>query len=325
VKILTSIVPDGVWRLPPAEVDRLRSQFPALRFVDAPVTEDRLRELPDADVAFLSRLKAEEFAVARRLRWIQSPAAGVGNLLFPELRDSPVLLTNARGIHGEPIAEHVIAVSIVLLRQTHYFLRRQAAHQWAKDELPLSAFGRLRGACLGLVGLGAIGTAIAAKGATLGMHVIAVRRNLAAPPPAGVSHVYPPEELGTVLEQADVLALAAPLTDRTTGLIGSDELRRMKRGAILVNIARGRLVREADLAAELARGTIAGAALDVFEREPLDPSSPLWDLPNVIITPHTAAFRSDYWEAAVNLFAENLNRYLDGRPLINLVDKDAGY
>jgi phosphoglycerate dehydrogenase-like enzyme len=325
MKVLTSIVPDGVWQLPASLVQGLRQRFPGVTFVDAPRSDDRLRELIDADIAFLSRLKPEEFAAATRLRWIQSPAAGVGNLLFPALRESPVVVTNARGIHGAPIAEHVVAVSIVLLRQMHYAIRQQVVHEWAKDQLALSSYRTLAGRCMGLVGLGSIGTAIAEKAAALGMHVIATRRRIDAPRPAAVSAVFPPSELDRVLAEADVLVLAAPLTAGTTGLIGSAELRRMKPGAILVNIARGRLVREEELAAELRLGTIAGAALDVFEREPLDPASLLWALPNVVITPHTSAFRSDYWEAAVSLFAENLERYQAGRPLVNVVDKDAGY
>jgi phosphoglycerate dehydrogenase-like enzyme len=325
MKVLTSIVPDGVWVLPPALVDRLRAEFPALDIVDAPRPEDRARELPDAEIAFLSRLRAEEFEPARRLRWIQSPAAGVGNLLFPALRASDVVVTNARGIHGAPIAEHVVAVSIALLRQIPFAIRRQASHDWAKDTLPLSSYRAFAGCCVGLVGLGAIGSAIAAKASALGARVIALRRNPAAPPPPGVSAVYPPDRLPAVLAEADILVLAAPLTPTTAGLIGRAELRQMKRDAILVNISRGKLVREPELTEELANGTIGGAALDVFEHEPLDPASPLWELPNVLITPHTSAFRADYWDAAVTLFADNLARYLGGRPLLNVVDKEAGY
>jgi phosphoglycerate dehydrogenase-like enzyme len=325
LKVLTSVSPDGVWVLPVGQVERLRREFPGVTIVDAPRPEERRRELPDADVAFLSRLKPEEFALAGRLRWIQSPAAGVGSLLFPALRDSPVVITNARGIHGEPIAEHVMAVTIVLFRQIQHAIRCQVAHEWGKDELQLSAYRSIRGRCMGLVGLGAIGAAVGEKAAALGMRVIAVRRNAAAPKPPFVSAVYPADALGAVLDEADVVVLAAPLTGRTCGLIGRVELRSMKRDAILVNIARGKLVREDELAEELARGTIAGAALDVFEHEPLGPASPLWDLPNVVITPHTSAFRSDYWEAAVDLFADNLRRYIRGEPLVNLVDKAAGY
>jgi phosphoglycerate dehydrogenase-like enzyme len=325
VRVLTSIVPDGVWALPGALVEHLRREFPRLEFVDAPRPEDRARELADAEIAFLSRLKAEEYAAARRLRWIQSPAAGVGNLLFPALRDSGVVVTNARGIHGSPIAEHVIAVTIALLRQIPLALRRQLAHQWVKDELPLSAYRSFADCSVGLVGLGAIGSAIAEKAAALGARVSAVRRQASAPHPPAVSTIYPPEGLATLLAEVDVLVLAAPLTASTAGLIGTAELRLMKPSAILVNIARGKLVRESELIEELAKGSIAGAALDVFEHEPLDPASPLWDMPNVLITPHTSGFRADYWEAAVNLFSRNLSRYLDGRPLLNVVDKNAGY
>jgi phosphoglycerate dehydrogenase-like enzyme len=323
VKILTSVVPDGVWVLPPEQVERLRRQFPDLTIVDAPARDERLRELADTDVAFLSRLKPDEFAEAPRLKWIQSPAAGVGGLLFPELRVSSVIVTNARGLHGEPVAEHVVAVTIVLFRQIHQAIRRQAAHVWRQESL--DAFQTLVGSTMGVVGLGAIGGAVADKAAALGMRVVAVRRRAAAARPLAVSAVYPPDQLPRLLEEADVVVLAAPLTAETGGLIGAAELRRMKPNAILINVARGRLVREDELAAELARGTIAGAALDVFEHEPLAPDSPLWELPNVIVTPHTSAFRSDYWKAAVDMFADNLARYLRGAPLRNVVDKGAGY
>jgi phosphoglycerate dehydrogenase-like enzyme len=159
----------------------------------------------------------------------------------------------------------------------------------------------------------------------MGMRVIATRRRATAPRPASVEVVYAPSRLPELLAASDVVVLAAPSTDATRDLIGSAEIRKMKRDAILINVARGRLVREEDLAVELSRGTIAGAALDVFEREPLDASSPLWDLPNVVITPHTSGFREDYWEAAVELFADNLRRFEAGIPLLNVVDKAAGY
>jgi phosphoglycerate dehydrogenase-like enzyme len=323
MKIVTSVYTDTVWTLPPGEVDRLRQAFPHLAIVNAPSRDERLRELPDADVAFLSQLKPDEFAVASRLRWIQSPAAGVAGLLFPELRDSAVALSNARGIHGDAMAEHVIGVTIVLFRQIHLALRRQVNREWAKEGL--ARFRMLRGRTIGVVGLGAIGTAVADRAAALGADVVAVRRTVSAPRPASVSAVYPPEALDTVLGLADALVLTAPLTGETRGLIGSEQIRRMKPDAILVNVARGKLVREDELARELALGTIAGAALDVFEHEPLAATSPLWDLPNVVITPHTSAFRDDYWPLAVDLFASNLRRFERGEPLANLVDKTAGY
>jgi phosphoglycerate dehydrogenase-like enzyme len=323
MKVVTSVYLDPAWTLPPAQVNRLKRLFPHLTVVDAPSRDDRMRELPDADVAFLSHLRPDEFAPAARLRWIQSPAAGVGGLLFPAVTASPVVLTNARGIHGDAIAEHVIAVVIVLFRQIHQAIRRQAGRQWVK-QTP-AGFRMVRGRRMGIVGLGAIGSAVAERASAMGMEVVAVRRNPAAPRPACVSAVYPLSALGRLLEESDAVVLTAPLTGETRGLIGAAELRRMKRDAVLVNVARGKLVREDELAAELANGTLAGAALDVFEHEPLDPASPLWDLPNVVLTPHTSAFREDYWTLAVDLFAANLRRFERGETMVNVVDKLAGY
>ena len=323
MKVVTSVYFDPAWMLPLEEVERLRRAFPQIAVVDAPSRDDRLRELPDADVAFLSHLKPDEFLAAPRLRWIQSPAAGVAGLLFPELRTSAVTLTNARGIHGDAIAEHVLAVSIALFRQLNVAILRQSRHEWVKDGP--ATFRMLGGHVMGVVGLGSIGTAVAGRAAALGMDVIAVRRTVSAPRPTSVSTVYSPAELDALLSRADVVVLTAPLTGDTRGLIGAAQLRRMKRDAVLVNVGRGKLVREAELAEELARGTIAGAALDVFEHEPLTPSSPLWDLPNVILTAHTSGFRDDYWTLAVDLFASNLRRFERGDLLINVVDKQAGY
>ncbi len=323
MKIVTSVYSDPTWTLPPDQVERLRREFPRFTIVDAPSRDARLRELPDADVAFLSQLRPDEFAVASRLRWIQSPAAGVASLLFPALRASGVTLTNARGIHGDAMAEHVIGLAIVLFRQIHTAIRDQARQRWHKP--PQAIFRMLRGRVCGVVGLGAIGTAVAERASALGMDVVAMRRRVEERRPACVSAVYPPSELAAVLGRSDVLVLTAPLTDETRGLIGTAELRLMRPGAVLINVARGKLVKEGELAAELSRGTIAGAALDVFEHEPLPPDSELWDLPNVVLTPHTSAFRDDYWTLAVDLLASNLRRFERGETLANLVDKDAGY
>jgi phosphoglycerate dehydrogenase-like enzyme len=323
MKVVTSVYSDPAWTLPPLQVLRLQREFPHITILDAPSRDDRLRELPDADIAFLSQLKPDEFAACSRLCWVQSPAAGVAGLLFPGLRESPVVLTNARGIHGDAIAEHVIGLSIVLFRQIHRSIRRQVAVRWAKD--PLSRFRTLCGRRMAIIGLGAIGSAVAERAAAMRMDVVAVRRNLSAPRPASVSAVYAPADLDAVLAMADVVVLTAPLTSETRGLIGRPQLRRMKRDAVLINVSRGKLVNEDDLAAELAEGTIAGAALDVFEHEPLDRDSPLWHLADVVITPHTSGFRDDYWTLAVDLFATNLRRFERGEPLTNVVDKAAGY
>jgi phosphoglycerate dehydrogenase-like enzyme len=183
----------------------------------------------------------------------------------------------------------------------------------------------LHGHRLGIVGLGAIGSAIARLGTAFGMDVAAVRRRPEAPAPEGLERVFGPDGLDELLRFSDYLVLCAPLTAETAGLIGARELRLMKPDAYLINVARGKLVREADLVDALRERVIAGAGLDVFEHEPLAPSSPLWDLPHVIITPHTSGFTEHYWEKASEMFADNLRRYDRGEPLFNVVDKALGY
>jgi phosphoglycerate dehydrogenase-like enzyme len=323
MNVLVAIYGDHPWNLPAGHVEYLRRRFPRVTFTHAAGEQELMAHIASADVGFLGRLKAPGLARARRLRWVHSPAAGVGNLIFPEMVASDVIVTNSRGLHGAVIAEHVIGVTIALFRQFHTAVRAQLDHRWVKAGL--SEIRSLRGRQMGIVGLGAVGSAVADAAAAMGMRVAATRRRPGAPRPPSVDVVYPPAQLPELLAASDVVVLAAPHTGETRDLIGSGEIRQMKRNAVLINVARGRLVREADLALELSRGTIAGAALDVFEREPLDTSSPLWDLPNVLITPHTSGFREDYWEAAVELFADNLGRFEAGEPLLNVVDKSTGY
>jgi phosphoglycerate dehydrogenase-like enzyme len=323
VKILTYVAGEPIWTIPPAQVDRLQRMFPQHRFVNAVNESDATGEIADAHVVFSSMITPPLLAAASQLRWIHSPAAGVGRLLFPELRASEVILTNSSGLHAIPIAEHVFGLAIALSRHFQVAIRRQAEHRFAKNEI--GHVRVLHGHRLGIVGLGAIGSEVARLGAAFGMHVAGVRRHPDRPAPQGVEQVFGPPQLDDLLRVSDYVVLSAPLTGETSGLIGSRELRLMKPTSILVNIARGKLVRERELAEELARGTIAGAGLDVFEHEPLDPGSPLWDLPNVIITPHTSGFFERYWEAVSDMFADNLRRFDAGEPLFNLVDKQLGY
>ncbi len=321
--VLVAIYGQHPWNLPPAHVDSLRRRFPHVTFLHAADEVEQVTHIGRADVGFFGRLRAAGLARAERLRWVHSPAAGVGSLMFPEMLASDIVITNSRGLHGLVIAEHVLGVTIALFRQLHVDVRAQIEHRWVRAEL--SEIRSLRGRRMGVIGLGAVGTAVADAAAAMGMKVVATRRRVDAPRPASVETVLPPSRLPVLLASSDVVVVAAPHTGDTHGLISGREIRQMKRDAILVNVARGRLVQEADLAVELARGTIAGAALDVFDHEPLDAASPLWDLPNVLITPHTSGFREDYWEAAVDMFADNLGRYERGEPLINVVDKKAGY
>jgi glyoxylate/hydroxypyruvate reductase len=183
----------------------------------------------------------------------------------------------------------------------------------------------VQGKRMGIVGLGTIGSAVAARAAALGIEVVGVRRRPEQARPEGVQDVVGPDALDEVLASSDILVLAAPWTGATDRLLDERAIGRMKRGAILINVARGQLVDEAALAGALTAGHLGGAALDVFNDEPLPSSSPLWTSPNTIITPHTSGFRADHWDAAVDLFIEQLRRFMDAQPLLNPVDTDAGY
>lgn len=311
------------WTIPAARVDDLRARFPEIEFWHAGDHESMVRLLAGAEVAFSSVLTPEAFAAADRLTWVHSPAAGVGRLLFPAMVESPVVLTNSRGMNAGAVAEHTFGMLLALVRRLPVAVRAQQDGRWAQDDL--SGLPMLGGRTLGIIGLGAIGTALARLGRAFGMRVIATRRSVEGACPPDVDRVLASRDLHQVLAASDVVVVAAPLTRETRELIGAREFARMKPGAYFVNIARGKLVREGDLVAALQSGHLGGAALDVFEREPLESSSPLWTLPNVLITPHVAGFRSDYWEAAVDLFADNLGRFRRGEPLRNVVDKRQGY
>ena len=324
MNILIGVIsPAPAWVMPRWHVGRLRLDFPRHTFLEAWDRDTLRRLLPEADVAFTPFIDRDVFATASRLRWVQSPAAGVGSLMFPELLASGVVLTSARGIRARSMAEHVLGVTLALARQLPAALRAQAAHRWAQEELETAA-RTLQGQRMGIVGLGAIGLEVAKIAAPFGLRISGIRRRAGAPPP-GVEAVWTPDRLPDLLAESDVLVLSAPHTPETRRLIGRPQIDQMKRGALLVNVARGKLVDDEALIEALRGGRLGGAALDVFSQEPLDPSSPYWDLPNVIITPHTSGAMQDYWTPLVALFADNLRRFEKGEPLLNVVDKVAGY
>jgi phosphoglycerate dehydrogenase-like enzyme len=317
--------PFAIWNIPASHVARLRELFPAHEFVVSTDDGAGLRLIPQAEVAFSSQITRGQFVAARRLRWIHSPSVGIGGMLFPELLASPVVLTNSRGMAADTMAEHVLAVTLALFRRLPLAWQSQAAREWSQDAIGLAGTRTISGSHVLVVGLGAIGTAVATRMAALGAEVIGIRRRDEAPRPAAVARVGTPAQLLELLPSADVVVISAPHTRETRCLIGARELSTMSRDAILVNVSRGQLIDEHALAGALAEKRIAGAALDVFNDEPLPPESPFWTLPNVLITPHTSGFRPDHWDAAIALFAENLRRFEAGRPLLNVVDKHAGY
>ncbi len=329
MNILLGVISDSAaWTMPRGFVEQIRRDFPQHTIVDAWDVDTIRRLLPEADVAFTPRVDRDIFPSLTRLRWIQAPAAGVGHFLYPEMLASPVIITSASGIRARAIAEHVLGVTIALTRQFHVALRHQARHEWIQDQLEgggMSTIRTLRGARMGIVGLGAIGQEVARVAAPFGFHVSAIRRRVDGEPPEGVATLLTPADLPALLAGSDVLVLCAPLTPQTRGLIGAGEIAQMKRGALLVNVARGRLIDDAAVVDGLKSGQLGGAALDVFAPEPLDPASPYWDLPNVIVTPHTSGAMEDYYTPLVALFCENLRRFERGQALLNVVDKIAGY
>jgi phosphoglycerate dehydrogenase-like enzyme len=322
--------PFAVWNIPASHVARLRETFPQHTLLHAVTDEQVLGLIPRADIAFMAELRPAHLEAAKALRWIHSPAAGVGGMLFPAMVESPIVMSNSRGLSAETIAEHVVAVTLVLFRKLKLAIQSQAACEWAQDEiLAAPSIRTIAGTRALIVGLGAIGAATARLLSALGARVDGIRRNLSSPPPPGVHRVAGPDQLLDLLPDADIVVLAAPQTTDTRGLIGSRELAAMRRDAILVNVSRGKLVDQAELVSALTAPadvrTIVGAALDVFEHEPLPWDSPLWSLPNVLITPHMAGFRRNHWDAVIDLFGDNLRRFESGQALLNPVDKKAGY
>ena len=317
---------EAVWNLPSSEVERLRSEFPDVVFESPRDYSEAERVLPEADVVLGNAVRRENFGSARRLRWIQVTAAGVGHVLFPELVESDVVVTNGRGIHAVAMAEHALGVILAFVRKLHLARDRQHERRWTQKEMWAESpdFGELAGNTLGLVGLGSTGLALASRARALGLHVIALRRR-PQPDPAPADEQWGADRLFELLSCSDFVVLAPPLTAETRGLIGREALRHMKPTAVLVNLGRGGLLDEEALIEALREGRIAGAALDVFREEPLPESSPLWSMPQVIITPHISGIGPRYWERAVDLFARNLSAWKSGQPLINVVDKRAGY
>jgi len=325
--VLVAVFSAGpAWTLPRSFVDRLRREFPQHTFFDAWDAETLRAQLPQVDVAFSAAIDRSAFASLTRLQWVQSSAIGVGGMLGPELVASPIVVMSARGVRVRAIAEHVLGVTIALARQLPLVIRRQSTRVWALNEIETSgAIRTLQGGRMAIVGLGAIGLEVARIAAPFGLRVSAIRRRVDLPLPPSVEEALPPERLHELLARSDVVVLSAPLTSETSGLIGRQALDVVKKGALLINVGRGRLIDDDAVVAALRDGRLGGAALDVFTKEPLDAASPYWDLPNVIVTPHIAGSMEDYWTPLVALFADNLRRFEAGQPLINVVDKTAGY
>ena len=309
---------------PEEDLTRIRAVSSHLVVEKAPTMEDALARAAEAEVVFAGRWSDELWKAAPNLRWVQSGGAGVERFLTPEFVASPILLTNAAGIYAIPIADHVIAFMLAFSRGFPHYLRNQAERKWEWDAGPSGGGDELNGKTLGIVGLGGIGLEAAKRAKSFGMRVIATRRRPDRSTPFA-DEVRAPNALPWLLAESDYLALCAALTLRTRHLIGERELRLMKPTAYLINIGRGGLIDEHALVLALQSGRLAGAGLDVFAKEPLPADSPLWSLPNVIITPHSSGSSPRSHDRLMELFCENLRRYLAGEELLNVVDKAEGY
>jgi phosphoglycerate dehydrogenase-like enzyme len=309
------VVLTGV-NVPPGMVEA--EQIANVRYVD---TDELAAALPGADALFVWDFRSTAVAAAwpgeGGPRWVHIASAGVDRLLFPGLADTVV--TNSRGVFEEPIADYVLALVLCFAKDLHTTIRNQLEHSWQHRTTRSVAGSRAL-----VVGTGPIGRVIGRRLRAFGLHVTGAGRTARDADP-DLGDIVGPDGLLAALADADYVVLAAPLTDITRNMIDAAALSAMRPTARLINVARGELVVEADLVAALRAGGLAGAALDVFTDEPLPTSSPLWDMPNVIVSPHMSGDLTSWEDDLAALFVDNLRRFVDGRPLRNVVDKTLGY
>lgn len=302
-------------------LEQLAAAAPGHEIVDA--GQERIAsELLAADI-FLGHAKVpvpwDEAVAQGRLRWIQSSAAGMDHCLVPSVIASDIPVTSASGLFADPVAEQTMALLFGLLRGLPTFFRAQGKREYIRRPTR-----DLHGATVGIIGFGGNGRRIAATLAPFRVRILATDL-FPEDRPDGVEQLLPADQLDHVLEQSDVVILCAPLNADTHHMIDAGRIDRMKRSALLVNVARGPIVDEAALIDALSSGRLAGAGLDVAEVEPLPADSPLWTLPQVIITPHVGAQSARRADVTTDFLARNLRRFLAGQPLLNLVDKRLGF
>ncbi|MBI84082.1 MAG: D-2-hydroxyacid dehydrogenase [Planctomycetaceae bacterium] len=320
-------------------LQRIREAADEMQVVACSDEATATREIQDAD-ALYGHVTPSMLAAATKLRWIQCPFAGLEHILFPELINHQSVFSNMRGIYSEVITEHVFSLILCFSRNLHLYVRQQAARQWKPiGDLEVEITGTwgqsvvrdadrrcapVRGATLGVVGLGGIGSEVARRGVAFGMRIVAVDPQPDAACSA-IAALWPMDQLSQLLEESDFVVIAAPQTPATVGLFGKEQFQQMKSTAFLINIGRGAIVHLDDLVNALETGQIAGAGLDVFEQEPLPPEHPLWQLENVVITPHVAAVSVQVAEGHMQVVTENIRRFSQGKELLNVVDKRRWY
>ena len=319
------------------DLERIRAAAPGARIVTVSLEGLADGPLDDVEVMLRGWLRADAFdrllVRAPRLIWVHSATSGVERALTPVALERRLVVTNARGVFSRPIAEYVLMMILAVSRRLPQLLELQRERTWQ----PLEG-AELRDVTVGIVGLGSIGRSVGALATAFGCRVVAVRRRGEAgssssgrddeEEPFGemvLDRVGGPEMLPELLAESDFIVLAAPLTSETEQMINAQTLAMVKPGAWLINVARGRLIDERALIRALREGEVGGAVLDTFRDEPLPATSPFYDLPNVIVTPHTAWSSGRVLDRSVELFCENLRRFAKGDPLLNVVDPSAGY
>jgi phosphoglycerate dehydrogenase-like enzyme len=316
MKVLLSLSLD----LKERHIEQIGAVSDAVEVLRAESEGEALELMPEVDVV-LGSLSKEMFLRGDRLRWVQATGAGVNGLLYPELVDSDVILTSAKGIVGVHLADHAMALLLTLTRGIMRAVRKPS---WDQRAPIRDASWELLDQTMGIVGLGGTGRALAVRADAFGMRVIAVDPE-DVDVPGCVRACWKMDRFLDLLSESDVVAVCAPLTPETEGIFNREAFRRMRRHAVLINVTRGRIVQEEALLEALEQGLIGGAGLDVTPQEPLPEDHPLWRMENVVVTPHTAGGSPVRLDRTVGLFCENLKRLLASAPLMSVIDKSKGY
>lgn len=331
--LLTADFPDNL-------LDKLTAVSPQIQLETVKVPRDGwpAGQTTDADIYYAATLHVPPLELAPNLKWVQSHYAGIDHFRDQSVWDSDVLITNASGIHAINMAQYVMTQLLAWAHRVPNWFEAQQANEWPSKRWDKFVPQELRGKTLGILGYGSIGREIARLAKPFGMKILVTKRDVLNPKDDGFiisgtgdpggdlpDRIYPAEATRSMVALCDYVVITLPLTEKTHHLFEESLFKEMKSDAYLVNVGRGSIIDEKALVKALKKGWIAGAGLDVFEEEPLPDSSPLWKFKNVILTPHVSGFTPQYDERAIELFAENLRRYLAGERLYNQVDRELGY
>ncbi|RIW32689.1 D-2-hydroxyacid dehydrogenase [Bacillus salacetis] len=305
------------------QMESIRQAAPGWEIIAGKEPDNWEDHLAEAEVIAGWKKSMEEKALRSTtpLRWIQTWSAGVDSLPLKEMESQEIMVTSANGVHAYPISETIFAMMLGLTRKINAYVRNQEQKEWAHSGLKLEIHGKT----IGIIGVGAIGKETAKIAKAFGMTVLGVRHS--GREAQYVDEMYRTDELHDILPRCDYIVITVPLTEATREMFGKKEFQLMKESAFLINIGRGETIKEQELIDALQTKRIAGAGLDVFEKEPLEKDSPLWEMENVIITPHTAGSTELYNKRVIeDIFIPNLKNFLEGKePAINLVDYKKGY